>query len=70
MNEMRLENWEVEDLSPGKQWVVGNVYGHPHHHDGKFVHTSLVVELDLPGKTVKTLNSTYRLGTPRGGSVR
>jgi hypothetical protein len=67
--EMRLENWEVEEYSPGKRWIVGQVFGHPQYYDGKFVHTSTLVELDFPSKTAKTLNSTYRLGTPRGGSA-
>lgn len=70
MSEMRLENWEIEEYSPGKRWILGNVFGNPEHRDGKYIHTSTLVELDFPAKTAKTLNSTYQLGTPRGGSVR
>lgn len=45
-------------------WVTGNIYGHPAFPDGKFVHTSRVVGLDLDTRTLSTLNSTYHLGKP------
>jgi hypothetical protein len=66
---MRIENWEVEDLAKGGQWIVGRVYDSPSHSDGKYIHTSRIVELDLKNRTVTTLNSVYELGTPRGGDA-
>ena len=66
---MRIENWEVEEFGEGRQWIVGNVYGNPCHSDGKYIHTSRIIELDLKGHTVTTLNSVYELGTPRGGDA-
>lgn len=68
---MRLENWYVEFLAgdynePPELRVarlVGNIYGHARHHDGKEVQTNLIV--GVVGDCVKTKSgSLYELGEP------
>ena len=44
------------------EWYSGRVYGHPHFEDGSIVTTTAVCERD--GDTVRTRNTTYRLGDP------
>jgi hypothetical protein len=54
---MILENWYVLG-----QCIVGEVYSNPLFEDGTFIRTSTVQSVSLT--SVKTLNSTYRLGVP------
>jgi len=65
---MKLENWSITHglyKAPEQGGrLVGNVYGHPRHFDGKLVRTSRVVEVDPVAQTVRTHSgSIYELGT-------
>lgn len=39
----------------------GNVYGHPKHPDGEFVHTSQIVEINAFTNRAETRNTVYAL---------
>lgn len=58
---MRLENWSVRARG-GRQCLVGAVYGHPHHDDGKIVCTS-GINGNQNGRAQTRNGSDYELGT-------
>jgi len=67
----RLENWFVIGTgdaytAPEAQGrvLVGIVYGHPKHDDGKQIRTSRLQTLDLKTRVAVTRNTTYTLGMP------
>ena len=68
MNHARIEEWSVVGYNdPYKApeqkrtlYLVGNVYGHANHTNGKKVITSPIMHAD--GRTVFTLNTKYVLG--------
>lgn len=59
-----LENWTVVRLGDGSLQLRGNVYCHPGFHDGTFIYTSRVRNLNREHKTVETENTFYTLGQP------
>jgi len=63
----RLENWSVSTDNPyyppeaGRQYLAGNVYGHPRFEDGHRILTSKPVKAD--GRLITTFSgSVYQLG--------
>lgn len=59
MTNGRLERWFVAG-----DVIIGEVYGHPSHLDGKVIRTSRVARLDIENNLVITQNSSYILGQP------
>ncbi len=57
----KLENWTWKS---GDQIVWGHVYGDTQGRfdDGVRIHTSQIVDMDIEGGHVRTLNSLYILG--------
>ncbi len=71
---IRIENWVVfTHFGKAKQYLRGEVYGHPSFHDGQLVTTSAVIELG-DSAAVTTSGTVYRLGrrwqAPIGSDVR
>ena len=65
----RLERWSLfteSDVYTAPECLVyqvqGFVYGNPKFEDGKFVHTSRIVELNIEEGYAQTLNIRYELG--------
>jgi hypothetical protein len=67
---VRIENWEVVTLPwQSKQYLHGEVYGHPHFSDGHTVTTSRLI--DLSDETAVTKSGTvYRLGRRRKPALK
>jgi hypothetical protein len=66
---VNMENWSVtgdyDEYTPPElrhHYLQGNVYGHPKHKDGNYLHSSFIV--NVIGRTVETNNTTYKLGQP------
>ena len=72
MSKITLKNWSTVGgssnpyLAPELQTLClrGEVYGHPKHEDGKRIHSSPVVDLDIDNNTARTLNTEYVLDGP------
>lgn len=69
MNLIKIENWSIittkKNLYATSEGIplrlIGNVYGHPQHYEGRFVETSNIIASS--GKYVKTKSgSSYILG--------
>ena len=64
---MKIENWAIVGLNPyaapevQSECIVGIIYGHPKHDDGKRVRTSRIVRASEGVITTKT-GSIYELG--------
>lgn len=69
----RLENWEVSmregppytDPAILPRYLVGDVYGHPKHHDGKRITTGTVRGAE--GRVAWSRRTAYELGVPSEG---
>jgi len=68
----RLQGWRAaivrgrsDDGLPRLLMVlIGRVIGHPHHADGRRIHTSEVIWLDRHRNWARSWNRLYRLGGP------
>lgn len=60
-----LRNWSIDECY---NVAYGDVYGHPHHPDGSYVHTSIIVDINREQKDiiVETLNTIYTLKRGEG----
>lgn len=73
-----IHNWFVQ-LHEGTDYyiILGDIYSdiHGRFPDGKYIHTSHILEADHPAKSLKTkdivatMNSTYFLGRPKEASL-
>jgi len=69
--ETRLEHWSIR-MGGGPYtapecfaiWAVGEVYGHPspRHPDGKMIHTTQIVAMNVEEGWLETKNTRYALG--------
>jgi hypothetical protein len=57
-----IENWQVVDWL-GQNVVIGNIFGDDHWKDGTSIRTSTI--LTMSETEVETLNTIYKLGTPK-----
>jgi len=58
---VKLENWGIVKVADGMT-LIGEAYGHPFHEDGKFVHTSPIIE-KVGNDTFKSMSGTiYKVG--------
>lgn len=57
----KLEDWYVGS----DNLLHGNVYGHPKIPDGEFITTSRIVTLNSENGEAETLNTNYKLGSPK-----
>ena len=61
-----LDMWYTQKTSTDKYIIWGHCYGNPRFANGTWIHTSLVTtpfDECKAGSLIKTLNSTYKLGT-------
>ena len=66
---VRLENWEmISNPWKMKQYLHGEVYGHPRLPDGRLVTTSAVIELHDNVAVTKS-GTIYQLGRQRKQTV-
>lgn len=62
----KLENWCLHRKidRPDRQYLAGNVYGHPSCYDGENISTSHILHI-IDHQTVRTASgNTYSLGEP------
>jgi hypothetical protein len=61
----RIENWKIYS-DKDRDWIEGNVYGHPGFGEGEYFYTSSLVRYSPSNSEIETLNSRYTLGVKRG----